>query len=174
MLKKYLNKAFGASSAAEANTKKEDVQMTNQVNDANAELLTQATTALAEANTKLADALAQVEQMKQMLKDSQDAQLAAQEQAKKVKMDARKQKIADAVGTAKADALLAATEGLEDAAFEAVVNAMAVNLDAEAKTEAFQEVGKVAKSDTEEIEKIETEKKESEEAKLLKAKYQPK
>lgn len=169
-MKNLLKKVFNS---ADAEKEKETVEMTT--NNNSADLLAQATTALADKQAQLTNALAEVENLKQLLANAQSAELQAQEQAKQLKTEARKNKIVEAVGTEKADALLAATEGLEDAAFEAVVKAMTVNLDAEAKTEAFQEVGKVAKPDAEAIDSIESDKnKESDEAKLLKAKYKSK
>jgi chaperonin cofactor prefoldin len=61
--------------------------------------------------------------------------------AEEARLVARKEKIVAAVGTSQADALMAAVGGLEDAQFNAVVSAMATSREAEANTEAFQEVG---------------------------------
>lgn len=88
--------------------------------------------------------------------------LAAQAAAK---MTARMGKIEAAIGTEKAAGLMAATEGLEDAAFEAVVSALAGSVDAEAKTGMFQEVGATGQPDAAKI--VE----ESAEMKILKQKY---
>ena len=64
------------------------------------------------------------------------------------KFAARKEKVELAVGkSGKSDALLAATNALDDGAFEAVVSALAGSVDAEAKTSLFTEVGATASAD---------------------------
>lgn len=57
------------------------------------------------------------------------------------KAAARKQLVEAAIGTEKAAGLLAATENLDDAGFEAVVSALTGSVEAEAKTAMFTEVG---------------------------------
>lgn len=82
-----------------------------------------------------------------------------------VKLAARKEKVIAAIGTDRADALMAATEGLDDAQFSAVVSAMAVATDAETKSPLFNEVGVTAEADAAAV--VE----ESVEARILKQKY---
>lgn len=81
------------------------------------------------------------------------------------KLAARKEKIVAAIGTEKSDALMTATEGLDDAQFNAVVSAMAGSVEAEAKTDLFKEVGVTADADASKV----TE--ESAEMQILKKKY---
>lgn len=80
---------------------------------------------------------------------AEKAELAVKAEA--VKFTARKEKVVSAIGTEKADGLMLATQGLDDAAFEAVVSALAGSVDAEAKTGLFTEVGVAAEADTAKI-----------------------
>lgn len=126
----------------------------------------------ADFGTKLAEAEGKIAEMTALLEAAQ-AELAAVAAEKAVmvanaltvKLAARKEKIVASIGTEKADALMAATEGLDDAAFEAVVSAMAGSVEAEANTDLFKEVGVTAEADAAKV--IE----KSEEMKLLESKY---
>lgn len=89
------------------------------------------------------------------LAEAQAALDAADEEAMKAaaeaaaaKLEARKEKVIGIVGTERADALLKVTEGMDDAAFEAVVAALGVGVEAEAKAPLFKEVGVDAEADT--------------------------
>lgn len=97
---------------------------------------------------------------------AEKAAMAAEAEAKR--LAARKEKVEAAIGTEKAAGLLLATEGLDDAAFNAVVSALAGSVEAEAETELFKEVGVTAEADAA---KVVT---ESAEMKILKQKYQSK
>lgn len=126
----------------------------------------------AEFGAKLEEAAAALAEMTAKFEAAQAelATLAAEKaemvaNARAVKLAARKEKVVAAIGTEKADGLMLATEGLDDAAFEAVVSALAGSVDAEAKTELFSEVGVAAEADAAKV--VE----ESEEMKLLKQKY---
>lgn len=90
-------------------------------------------------------------------------------EAKEKRLAARKETIVASVGTAKADALLAATEALDDVAFNAVVGALSVSFEDEAKTVQFKEVGVSAVADP--VKVAEASSADSEESKILKAKY---
>lgn len=94
---------------------------------------------------------------------AEKAELAAKAEA--AKFTARKEKVVLAIGTEKADGLMLATQGLDDAAFAAVVSALAGSVDVEASTGLFQEVGVSATADTTKIVA------ESAEMKLIKQKY---
>ena len=61
--------------------------------------------------------------------------------AKEAKLSVRKEKLVSAVGTEKADALLAVAGDMEDAAFEAVVSALQMNVETEEKSAMFKETG---------------------------------
>lgn len=113
--------------------------------------LESATSALAEMTGKYEAAVAQL------------AAIAADKAA--AKLAARKAAVEAAIGTEKADALLLATQGLEDAAFDNVVSALVGSVDAEAKTGLFQEVGVTAEADASKIVA------ESAEMRILKQQY---
>lgn len=85
--------------------------------------------------------------------------------AAEAKLAARKAQVVAAIGTEKADALLAATENLDDAAFAAVVSAMAGSVEAEATTSLFVEQGVAADADASKVTEA------SLEMQLLKSKY---
>ena len=85
--------------------------------------------------------------------------------AEAAKFTARKEKVVSAIGTEKADGLMLATQGLDDAAFDAVVSALAGSVDVEASKDLFTEVGVSASADTTKIVA------ESPEMKILKQKY---
>ena len=85
--------------------------------------------------------------------------------AEVAKFAARKEKVVSAIGTEKADGLMLATQGLDDAAFDAVVSALAGSVDVEASKGLFAEVGVSASADTTKIVA------ESPEMKILKQKY---
>ena len=123
------------------------------------------TAKLEEATAALADATGKLEaaEAAKTAAEAKVAELVAAEAARK--LAARKEAIVAAIGTDKADALMAATEGLDDAQFTAVVSAMAGKVDAEAQSPLFKEVGVTAEADAAKV--VE----ESAEMKLLKQKY---
>ena len=71
--------------------------------------------------------------------------------AEAAKYTARKEKVVLAIGTAKADGLMLATQGLDDVSFDAVVSALAGSVDVEASKGLFAEVGVSASADTTKI-----------------------
>ena len=83
-------------------------------------------------------ALAEIEETK--------AALVAEAAAKQ--LAARKEKVELTVGTAKAPAILAATEALGDEQFNAIVAAFSANLAAEAASPLFNEIGVAAEAET--------------------------
>ena len=133
-----------------------------------AALLESATTTLAATQKQLTEMSAKFEQAQTALQSAEDTKAALVADAAQKRFSARKEAIVASVGTAKADALLAATDNLDDASFNAVVGAMAGSYEAEAKTEMFKEVGIATKTDAS---AVVTEPEESAEAKMLKAKY---
>lgn len=90
---------------------------------------------------------------------------AAEAAALATKLAVRKEKLVASIGTERADALLKVTEGMDDAAFEAVVSALGVSAAVEAASPLFQEVGAEGKANAAKV----TE--ESPEMKILKKKY---
>jgi hypothetical protein len=121
--------------------------------------------ALAAAQGELDSARAELETLKQFAEAAEAAAAQAAAEAAAAKLNARKEKIVAAVGTERADALMAATQALDDAAFDAIVSAMSLSVQIEAKTGMFAEVG--ATADANAAAPIE----ESPEMKILKAKY---
>lgn len=173
-LKKFFNSASADHKEEAENmaTKEGQTEMTADNKTAELQaLLESATTTLAATQSKLVEMSALYEAAQAALKEAADVEAALVADAAQKRMDARKQTIVASVGTARADALLAATDSLDDVSFNAVVSAMAGSFDAEAKSEAFKEVGVNAPEDKA---AVASEPKESEESKLLKAKYQTK
>lgn len=104
----------------------------------------------------LADAIEANAKLEANLKDSAEKQLAEKLATRKAKLDA-------AVGSEKSEAAFEALKGLEDAAFEAVVTAMATSVEKEAQSELFTEAGVAGDA--------EPAKQMTVEEKLLRAKY---
>lgn len=111
----------------------------------------------AELATALASLASQAEAIAELTSKYESAQaaLAEIEAAKSAliaeqiaaKLAARKEKVETVIGTAKAPALLSATESLDDAAFEAVVSAIQGSVEQESKSELFREVGASGSAD---------------------------
>ena len=99
-------------------------------------------------------------------KEFAEAQAAKQAQAA---LELRVSKITQAVGTARADAVLEATKDMDDEQFEAVLNVMTVAGKAEANSEMFTSVGASAEVDPATVQPAETK-----EMQILRARYQTK
>lgn len=119
---------------------------------------------LLELQEQLAQAVATAEQLQSCFDAVVGERDALLEQIEEQRANARKEKIVAAIGTEKAGALFEATEGLDDAAFEAVVSALVGSVEVETKSELFKEVGVAAQADATKVE-------ESAEMRLLKQKY---
>lgn len=130
------------------------------------EALVAATAALAELAGKFEELSTKFEAATAALAaiEAEKADMIAQAVA--AKAAARKEKVEAAIGTEKAAGLLLATNGLDDAAFDAVVSALTGSVEVEAKTDLFKEVGVTAEVDAAKVGE-----EESKEMKLLKAKY---
>lgn len=87
-----------------------------------------------------------LEQASAALAATEAAKAALVAEAAAKRLTARKERIEAAIGTEKAPALLAATETMEDAAFEAVVSALAGSVEQEAKGKMFTETGVAAEA----------------------------
>lgn len=120
--------------------------------------LEQATAALAEMTSKFEAAQAALAAV-----EAEKAEMLAK--AAEAKLTARKEKVVAAIGTDKADALMAATVDMDDAQFTTVVSALAGSVEAEAKTDLFVEQGVAAEADAAKV--VE----ESPEMKIIRAKY---
>lgn len=133
--------------------------------------ITELSTALATAVKAVEAADARVAEL-QALVDAAEAEKAeAAVKAAEAKTAARKEKIVAAVGTVRAEAVAAATEGLADAAFDAVLSAMTLSVEAEATSPLFTEAGVTAEADAATVANAVV---ESAEMKILRTKYPPK
>jgi hypothetical protein len=104
--------------------------------------------ALASKTAELAEAQAKIAELTADVAAAVEFNAAREKAAAEAKAAARKEKIVAAVGTDKAASLLAATEKMEDGAFDAVMAALTTTQTVEAKTDLFKEVGVDAEADT--------------------------
>jgi peptidoglycan hydrolase CwlO-like protein len=170
-----IKKKFFSATEKEVSMKKEDNLQPNAAVETNTAQLAELQAALASQSEALEAVTGKLAEMQSKFEGAQAAldaveatKAALVADAKAVRLQARKDAIVASVGTDKADALLAATDLLDDVSFKAVVNAMAVSFEKEAATPLFKEVGLSAEASAPDV--VE----ESAEAKLLKAKYQTK
>lgn len=133
------------------------------------EALASQSEALQAVSTKLSTLTGLYEASQAALVAAEASQASLVAEAKHKRLSARKEAVVAAVGTSKADALMTATETLDDAAFNAIVGAMTVNMEVEASTPAFNEVGQTGKVDTNLV--ADAGRKESAEMKILKTKF---
>lgn len=159
---------------AEAATQEEELNMEQTTPLAATELSTELTAKLAQADAALAEhaqafaeLAAKFEAASAELNTIKEAKLAVEAEALQAKLAARKEKIVAAVGTDKAEALLTATEGVDDVAFNAIVSAFDAKLVQESQSAMFTEIGAAGEVDVAKAE-------ESPEMKALKAKYSAK
>lgn len=120
---------------------------------------------LAEAAEALAMMTSKYEAAEAALATLAAEKVATEVAAKAAKLTARKAQVEAAIGTDKAAGLMLATEGLDDASFEAIVTALAGSVDAEAQSTLFQEIGATGVVDAAKIVA------ESPEMKILKQTY---
>lgn len=128
---------------------------------------------VADLSAKLTEALdamksleAERDSMSAKLKEAADAAAKMAADAAAAKLAARKEKITAAVGTARADAVFAAVEGMEDAQFEAVLSVMSAAGTAEAQSAMFTEQGASV-----EVDPVAASEGVSKEMQILRAKY---
>lgn len=112
--------------------------------------LTAAMSAVAEADTKVAELTAQLAALTAQMSEFKAQAVAA-------KLTARKEKLVAAVGTARADALMDSTQGVDDVAFETVVSALTLSSSLESKTKLFVEQGADAQADASKTVAVESE-----------------
>ena len=177
MLKEYLKKVFASPekelaqslqnvAASTAQAISQEGTMTTQEGQANlaadnttAELVAQlevATVSLAAAQDTIANLTAEYATVKAAMTSLAAEKAALLADAEAAKFAARKDKVVATVGTAKADAIMAATAVLDDASFNAVVSAFAASFEQEKNSAMFNEVGvnlEVAPADEEDVAK---------------------
>jgi hypothetical protein len=146
-VKDTLKRLFGGPTPAEAESKKEDVTMTiedvkpDATVDASANTVATLTASLEAVTTELASANAKIAELTALVDAATAFKAAAEREAAELKATARKEKLVAAVGTEKADALMAATASMDDTAFGTLVAAMTTTLTVEAAQPTFREVG---------------------------------
>lgn len=101
---------------------------------------------LASQTEQLSAIQAQLAEAQALLAAVEDAKATLVADAKAAKLAARKESIVAAVGTSRADALMTATESLDEVQFTAVVSAMAMSFEAEAESPMFKESGVAAEA----------------------------
>lgn len=106
---------------------------------------------VAAAEAQVASLTAQLTEAQVALAAAAAEKQALVEDAETKRLNARKEKIVAAIGEAKAPALMAATESLDDAAFDAVVSALVGGVAAEANSPLFKEVGVAAEADASKV-----------------------
>ena len=135
-MKAALKKILGMSPSQQEGTENMSVDNTEAMAE-----LSALKASFAEQSKQLQAALSQVESLKEFAEMAANAKAQAEAEAKNIKMAARKSAIEMNVGTGKADALLGATENLDDTAFAAIMSAMETNAKAEAESPLFKEQG---------------------------------
>ncbi len=150
---KHLQKFFTTASA----DNNEEVEMSETEKQALAaaelktaeltELLATATKTLADTSTTLAEISAKYEVAQAALNASEAAQEQMKKTAAEKQLKDRTEAIVNAVGTDKSEALLAATKDLDDTQFQAIVGALVLSQDQEAKSAKFTPKGVDTKAD---------------------------
>lgn len=133
-----LMKRFGLS-AKEVDAQV-DLKDTAELQEMLAVLETQET-ALAEALVTIDELQAEKEALQTQMQEFAEQKAAAEANAKQMKMDARLASLSKEVGDERAAKVLAATEGMDDAAFDAIASALKMSADNEAKSTLFTEQG---------------------------------
>lgn len=167
-IRKEFNKIFNTAKAEkEATMEDKSTQPDLAAQLASAlETLASQSTALEAATKQLVELTAVNAKNEKALADSEAIQAALVVEAAAKRLEARTKAVEAAIGTAKAPAMLAATDALNDEQFNAVVDAMAASFDEEAKNPLFKEVGAAASTDA-----TQDAPEETAEMKALKAKY---
>jgi hypothetical protein len=101
---------------------------------------------LADVRSALATLQADYSAVKEELVSFQNAAKASAEAVKAAKLESRHKAISAVAGDVKADALMSAVGEMEDAAFDAIVSALSMNVEKEEA--AFEEVGVSADADS--------------------------
>ncbi len=134
-----IRKKFSKQAVAEI---PKEVIMTQETIQADAENAnTEMQAQLAAVQAQLADLTAKYEASQMALAVSESAQKNLADQATAKRLEARTKAITEAVGTSNLNGLLAATDTMDDAAFDTIVGAMAKSFENESKSAMFQEKG---------------------------------
>lgn len=139
---------------SQASTPAVDKELAAQLTQAQATLATQSEE-LAALTKMVGELSAKFEQTNAALEASEATKAALVAEATAKRLATRKEAIVAAVGTSKADSLMAATESLDDTQFNAIVGAMAASFEAEAKSKMFTEAGVAAEAVVAEVDPVE-------------------
>lgn len=110
-----------------------------------------ATEALVATQSQLTQLTEKFEAAQAALEEIEAAKAALIAEAAQAKMNARKAQIEATLGTDKAEAVLKATENLEDAAFDVVLSAFVKSLEVESQGTLFTEQGVAAEVDASKV-----------------------
>lgn len=157
-MKDTLKRLMGlAPQPAKAEQQKEEVTMTTDVTNDSAALAV----ALAEnvslratvvsLTEQLADTNTQVTELSAFAEAAKEFKATKEKSEAEAKVAARTAKLVDAVGTAAAAGLQLATASMDDAAFDAVVAAVALKSTAESNSPAFKEAGVEGEASAEQL-----------------------
>lgn len=152
MLKKLFKRAAPAASQEESSVMTtQETQPVLAVDNKTAEMATQlakATENMTAMTEKVASLQAELEKANAKLDAVETEKATLAQKAKEVVMASRKEKMEAVLGSAEASPVLASLEGADDATFNTVLSAFAINRKAEANSEMFQEKGVVAEAAT--------------------------
>lgn len=148
MLSKLFKRAASAASQEESSVMTtQGTQPVLAVDNKTAEMATQlatATESLSSMSAKFAEVEAKLKEAEAQLSALGAEKASLEAKAKETLMAARKEKLQAVLGDAESAPVLASLEGADDATFNTVLNAFAVNRKAEAESEMFKEKGAAA------------------------------
>jgi len=169
MLDKFLKKAIEPDTALVAGQAEQIAQLSELVDTAN-QMIEQLEADIVEKGAALQEALDKLAGYEAAANEAKAIAEAAAKEAAELKIEQRKEKLADVIGADNPEfaSIFEAISGLEDAAFDVIVGGYKQQVAALEASDMFKEVG--YKADVGEIQA--KQQAESEEARLLKQKYQ--
>ena len=169
MLDKFLKKAIEPDTALVAGQAEQIAQLSELVDTAN-QMIEQLEADIVEKGAALQEALDKLAGYEAAANEAKAIAEAAAKEAAELKIEQRKEKLADVIGAENPEfaSIFEAISGLEDAAFDVIVGGYKQQVAALEASDMFKEIG--YKADVTEIQV--KQQAESEEARLLKQKYQ--
>ena len=167
MLEKFLKKATGQDEALVATQVEQMAQMSEMLEAANG-MIAQLEGDIAEKAASLQDALAKIAEFEAVANEAKAVAEAAAKEAAEMKVAQRKETLANVIGSENPSfgAIFGAIESLDDAAFDVIVGGYKQQLEVEADSPMFNEVGySTAEAEAPALVK------DSKEAEILKQKY---
>ena len=169
MLDKFLKKAIEPDTALVAGQAEQIAQLSELVDTAN-QMIEQLEADIVEKGKALQEALDKLAGYEAAANEAKAIAEAAAKEAAELKVEQRKKKLADVIGAENPEfaSIFEAISGLEDAAFDVIVGGYKQQVAALEASDMFKEIGYKA-----DVGKIQVKQQaESEEARLLKQKYQ--